>query len=89
MREDAQAKATRILLEGRLMVIRVDHSGVLALVRGDSASVCTVAYADGRWSCSCPALSHCSHATAVARVVTPPGSWAVQADLFALVGGRS
>lgn len=71
-REDAAAKARRLLVEGRVMVRRVDDRGCFAKVRGDSGFVRSViwdAYAE-RWSCDCPARSErCSHIRAVSSVV--------------------
>lgn len=68
MREDARTKATRLLVEGRVAIRRVDHQHVVARVRGEGEDH-EVTF-DGAWSCSCPARSRCSHQFAVMRVVT-------------------
>lgn len=68
-RENAERKALRLLVTGRVMVKRLDSRGVLADVRGDSGAVRTIVYERGSWSCSCPARSRCAHARAVQLVV--------------------
>jgi hypothetical protein len=83
-RDNARAKALRILAEGRVTIKRVNPSGVVALVRGDSAAFYIVTHDGARWRCSCEAIGRCSHGIAV-QMVAPPGAWA-QADLFS-VGG--
>lgn len=62
-------KADRLLLEGRLRVMRVDGSLIVAECRGDSGSVYELTHAAGRWSCTCPARTDCSHLRALWRVV--------------------
>ena len=42
MRENARAKAARLLVEGRIEIVRLDEHGCLALVRGDSGEIRTV-----------------------------------------------
>jgi hypothetical protein len=69
MREDAARKATRLLVESRVQVLRLDERGCVALVRGDSGLMRTVRFEHDRWTCDCPALGYCSHAISVARVV--------------------
>jgi hypothetical protein len=68
-RENAQVKATRLLVEARVQVVRLDDSGCLAFVRGDSGAIRVVRNEAGFWTCDCPAYGPCSHATATARVV--------------------
>ena len=60
MRESAQAKGLRYLVEHRLTVLRVDRERVEAECRGGGA-VYRLRYADGAWSCTCPAKTTCSH----------------------------
>jgi len=69
MRENYASKALRLLAEGGVSVLRIEPSGVTAIVRGDSAAIYTVNFDGSRWSCSCPAIGRCSHAFAVQRVV--------------------
>jgi hypothetical protein len=68
-RENAAAKARRLLVEGRVRITGVAPYQVSAVVRGDSAAVYDVRY-DGRsWSCACDAYSTlCSHVQAVMLV---------------------
>jgi uncharacterized Zn finger protein len=72
-RENAAAKARRLLAEGRVRVVDVDvHAGTVAAeVRGDSGFTYSVGHGEGgRWSCPCEALgSRCSHVQAVQLVV--------------------
>lgn len=60
-REDASMKARRLLVEGRLVVGRVDRSEIEASCRGDSGAVYRLGFASGRWFCTCPAFRECSH----------------------------
>jgi hypothetical protein len=83
-RENAQAKATRLLVEGRVSVVRVDQRGALAIVKGDTG-LHRVTY-NGSWHCDCAALGMCSHGLACARVVVPPGAWLVAADVLVRAG---
>ena len=74
-RENSRTKAARLLLEGRVMVLRVDSAGCLADVRGDSGQIRRVVF-DSQgddWSCPCPARGKCSHVLAVAMVVVVRG----------------
>jgi uncharacterized Zn finger protein len=82
VRENARAKAGRLLVEGRIEVVRLDEHGCLALVRGDSGEIRTVRFERGAWTCDCPALGYCSHAMACALVVVVP---AVSARTLALL----
>ena len=56
MRESAEVKGRRYLTEGRLTLRHVGPDGVAAIVRGDGAWH-RAGYAEGRWYCSCPAIS--------------------------------
>jgi uncharacterized Zn finger protein len=78
MRENAAAKARRLLVEGRLAVLHVGEGQITAAVKGDSGELHRVTYARGRWTCDCPALGPCSHAMAAALVTVVPsaGRWA-------------
>ena len=67
MRENVRTKADRLLVHGRVSVLRVDDEGVLASVKGDTATY-RVRF-DRRWTCECEARGTCSHAIATARVV--------------------
>ena len=84
-RENASAKARRLLTERRVMILRVLPTSVLAMVRGNSGELREVRW-DPRhgWSCTCPAIGFCAHGHAVASVVVVPpasaqrlGSWEV------------
>ncbi len=69
MRENAYAKSRRYLIEGRLVVERVDRHGVVATCRGDGAlHRCRWEPATG-WSCTCLAKARCSHLLALGSVV--------------------
>jgi hypothetical protein len=75
-RETAAQKARRLLLEGRLMVSRVDPelgSGlVIAECRGDSGEVYSLGHdpTKNEWRCTCPELrGNCSHLQALKLVV--------------------
>jgi hypothetical protein len=68
MRENAQAKAGRLLVGGAVSVLEVTQHRCTATVKGDTASHAVTF--DGRgWSCTCEAVGPCSHGLAVARVV--------------------
>lgn len=71
--ETIEAKAARLLTAGNVHLVTVRPGVVVARVFGDSG-VWDVALRDGRWSCTCPAVRHCSHLEAVALVTLPP--WA-------------
>lgn len=68
-RETVREKAGRLLLEGRVLIVSVGASGVVAHVRGESGLYVT-SWAAGLWSCSCPHIgrSDCSHVLAVKRI---------------------
>ena len=84
-REDARTKATRLLEEGRVSILRVHRRGALAIVRGDTAGLYEVTFDGVRWRCTCPAVGPCSHAISVQRVVVPPGAGIIPE----LVGGAA
>jgi hypothetical protein len=88
MRESAHDKARRLLVEGRVVVTRVEGTHIDATVRGDSASFYSVRHRCGSWSCTCPALGACSHRLAVQLVTAPSGSWIASPDHMVQVGGR-
>ena len=79
MREDARARAVRLLAERRVLIARVLPTSVLAYVRGDSGELRTVNWDPRRgFRCSCPAVGFCSHGHAVASVVlvgSTSGRW--------------
>lgn len=76
-REDATAKAHRLLTEGRLIVRQVGNSGkpgfIVAECRGDSGDVYNLGYdprGEGEWRCGCPNVTGgCSHLIALKLVV--------------------
>ena len=75
VRESAETKARRYLVEGRLEVQRVDSQSVLARFLGDEGDFYRVHWdeARSRWACSCPAYGpRCAHVLALARVVRKP-----------------
>ena len=84
-RENASSKATRLLQEGRLSVVRVLPDRVDAVVRGDSARVYRVTFDGVRWSCTCEARGPCSHAIATQRVVVTDPPWFLPFDEEELV----
>ena len=67
MRENALNKGRRYVAEGRLVIRSVDAGSARAECRGDGA-IYAVGFADGRWSCNCPALGRCSHEYALGLV---------------------
>jgi len=66
-RENAQQKGLRLLLEGRLRIVRVDGDFISAECRGDSGAVYRLGYDHKRkqWRCQCPARTACSHLSAL------------------------
>jgi SWIM zinc finger len=74
-RENAELKARRYLVEGRLEVQRVDHDLVLARCLGDEGDLYAVRWDQERhaWRCNCPAYGpRCAHVLALARVTRKP-----------------
>jgi uncharacterized Zn finger protein len=60
-------KGRRYLIEGRLIVERVDGQIVVASCRDDSGATYKLGYDPGgqEWRCTCPALRRCSHLVAL------------------------
>lgn len=78
-RETLEDKAKRVLVEGRLQVIRIDPDGnILARVHGLSGAhyVCGFVTEEGRAGCTCKASSdfgrECYHLRALWMVVSRP-----------------
>lgn len=71
-REDARAKAIRMLGEGRVTISFVGENEIVAGVRGDSARRYVVRWSPSGWSCDCDAVGKCSHIRAVQLVVLEP-----------------
>jgi hypothetical protein len=71
-RENATAKALRVLVRLASTFRLADNRRILAWCRGDSAEVYDVGYDRGGWFCSCPALGRCSHLIALMRVTVRP-----------------
>jgi len=67
---DLEAKANRLLTDGRVFIRWSTPEIVSAVVRGD-AGIYDVRLDRGHWSCPCPARVTCSHMTAVMRVTLP------------------
>jgi hypothetical protein len=68
-RENKRLKAMRLLVTGRLRVLRVDSNFISAECRGDSGEVYTLGWHEQHWMCSCPARTDCSHLNALWAVV--------------------
>jgi hypothetical protein len=69
MRENRHAKAARLLIGGAVSVHEVTQHRCTASVKGDTATH-AVTFDGSRWACDCAAVGPCSHALAVARVVS-------------------
>ena len=67
MRENAEAKGRRYLVEGRLVVEHVAGGEIRAHCRGAGAAY-QLGRNRGRWYCDCPALGRCSHLVALGLV---------------------
>ena len=64
-------KARRLLIEGRLNIVRRDVDNIWAECRGDSGEVYTCGYDDYNrrdWYCTCPAKGTCAHIKALMLV---------------------
>jgi hypothetical protein len=74
-RENAETKGRRYLVEGRLLVERVDSNGIVATCRGNGAKY-RLGHNGTVWGCTCRARGICSHLTALRLVtaVTPRGN---------------
>jgi hypothetical protein len=68
--EAIEAKAGRLLSEGKVFITWVSPGSVCAKVQGDTG-LRQVCLHSGRWSCSCPAWHGCSHLEAVMWVTVP------------------
>lgn len=73
MRESAEAKGRRYLVEGRLTVERLDGRMVYATCRGTDA-IYQLGYDPTRseWRSSCPARGRCAHLVALQLVTRRP-----------------
>jgi hypothetical protein len=73
-RETSEAKARRLLADGRVTVLRADDDTglIVAEVQGDSRTHRTLRQPTGRWQCDCPAFAqfhrNCSHLLSVQRI---------------------
>lgn len=68
-REGARDRASRLLVEGRVIVTSVGPDHAEALVRGEGV-VHRARLEGGVWTCSCPVRSpNCSHLYALRRVI--------------------
>ena len=65
-----EAKANRLLADGRVFIRWSTPEIVSAVVRGNGG-IYDVRLDRGRWSCPCPARTTCSHLKAVWRVTVP------------------
>jgi hypothetical protein len=75
-REDAFAKARRLLTEGRVTILRVGPQEFAAQVRGDHAGLYGCGYSGGRWYCAClhsARTTFCSHRLALMLLWIEPG----------------
>ncbi len=75
MRQNAELKAWRYLVQGRLEIQRVHYGDILARCMGDEGDVYLVLWDAQRraWRCDCPAYGRrCAHVLALARVVRKP-----------------
>lgn len=72
-RENATAKAHRLLAEGRL-IVRETHPYIFATCRGDSGELYRLGWdpSNGRWRCGCPSKGRCSHLIALQLVTVKP-----------------
>jgi hypothetical protein len=64
-RENKRTKAARLLVTGRLRILRVDSDYIAAECKGDSGEVYSLGFKDGLWTCSCLARTDCSHMNAL------------------------
>lgn len=72
-RENAYDKASRLLVEARVVLQSVQRRRVHATVRGTDRIHHVNWNSDRGWQCDCPALRPtCSHVQAVQRVVCIP-----------------
>jgi len=67
VRESAEQKGRRYILEGRLVIRHVDGGIIRAECRGGGA-VWNLGRSAAGWWCSCPARGRCSHLHALMLV---------------------
>ncbi len=73
-RETSEQKGRRYVIEGRLIVERVDDRSVVASCRGsDTAYRLDFDPAGQAWRCTCPARGRCAHLVALQLVTRRPG----------------
>jgi uncharacterized Zn finger protein len=72
-RENVDAKGRRYVVEGRLLIERVNDARIDAKCRGNG-EVWRVGYdgTQGRWMCNCPAIGRCAHLVALQLVTVRP-----------------
>lgn len=77
-RENVDDKGRRLLVEGRLVVERVQGELIVATCRGDSGEVYRLGFDPVRaeWRCTCPAKTRCSHLVALQLVTVKRGGGA-------------
>lgn len=71
MRESAEQKGRRYLVEGRLRIERVAGGVIRARCRGGGDEY-ELGFRDGAWYCHCPALTRCAHLVALELVSVRP-----------------
>jgi uncharacterized Zn finger protein len=89
-RESMEAKAVRLLAEGRLRVVLVDGERIEARVRGSEADH-SVGYQRGGWWCDCEAHRfgrRCSHLAALQLVTVRPAREQAAAGAWRASAGR-
>jgi hypothetical protein len=67
-RENARDKAKRLLVSGRLLIVKVDGDYVEAICRGDSGHTYHLGHDPDKaphWRCTCEARTACSHLRAL------------------------
>ena len=83
MRETVRDKATRYLVEGRVILTIVEDRQVRARIRGEGAQY-QAGWIDGLWHCTCPARGdNCAHIVALKRCTAPdvvPPPWIVPGE---------
>lgn len=72
MSETIGEKASRYLVEGRLIVTRVDEERIAARCRGAGAVYLLGFDGPDGWWCSCPARHACAHVLALQLVTCAP-----------------
>jgi hypothetical protein len=69
VRESARTKATRLLVEGRVVVELVHPGEVTARVRGEGRIYAAGWRPETGWFCDCEARRDCSHILSLKRIV--------------------